>query len=556
MKRRVLVAVLTLVAIVAVVTVTGCGECEHVYDHVCDTVCNECGFERTVSGHRYDNDCDAHCNKCNGLREVGEHNYTADCDADCDICGAKRDASEHVYDNACDQLCNACNFMREVGSHVYDNGCDASCNECNAERAVSEHVYGFVCDTSCDVCGFIREAEEHTYSGKCDLSCNVCGDSERANADEHEYSADCDTECGVCGEKRVTAVDHEYTNDCDAYCNNCNALRVNVSHSWSDWKSKGDATCTEDGTKYRRCAICKAEDTVIDKGTATGHYYLGSTGYTFNNDATHAKDGTESRICFLCEQKADTRTAPGTAGHSFGKDGKCKECGFSTPALSAYMAYESFEELQKLNQSFVAAIDLNKTTGKITVETKKTGVTYTIVSRGGLYDSNIRALKIARAASNNESGNDTVFDVAPFNSAVITAKHVIEFDIMIGSGNATNIYLNGRKEKNGSAVFNQFVWYNDARKSVYIGNVEAVKDVPDDQWVTVALAIDDEAKTYDIYLEGELAVSGLPYVKAGEYYSFSECKPGCYRITANKGTGAVEFYLDNVVLYNGEYREN
>ena len=56
-----------------------------------------------------------------------------------------------------------------------------------------------------------------------------------------------------------------------------------------------------------------------------------------------------------------------------------------------------------------------------------------------------------------------------------------------------------------------------------------------------------------IYAEGQLAAAGIPYVKSDEYYSFSECVVNCYRFTANKGTTAVEFYLDNVKLYNGDY---
>lgn len=553
MKKLISVICFMILAAVTVLALAGCGECEHIYDHVCDTVCNKCGFERTVSGHKYDNDCDAHCNKCNGLREVGEHKYTSPCDATCDICGVKRDASEHTYDNACDELCNICNAMREVGAHVYDNACDAACNECGFERTVGEHEYGFECDSDCDICGFERTAAAHTYSGECDRTCNVCGDPERTVTEEHTYAYDCDTDCDVCGEKRVATAEHTYSGACDPDCNGCGFVRGELQHSWSAWKSRGDATCTEDGTKSRKCSVCKAEELAVDEGTATGHYFLGSTGYTFNNDATHSKDGTESKRCYLCDYAEDTRTATGTRGHCFDKDGKCKECGFVTPALGAYMTYESFEEYQKLNQSFSLNSGKGTNIGTVKAETKKTGVSYTIVQRGYLNDSNIRALKISRAASNNESGNDTVVDISPRSASALSSKHVIEFDIMIGADNATNIYLNGRKEKNGSAVFNQFVWYNDARKSVYIGTFEAVQGVKDGEWFSVAIEIDDEAKTYTIYAEGERVPYTFDYVKASEYYSFSECVVGCYRFTANKGKNAVEFYLDNVKLYNGEY---
>lgn len=554
MKIRVMGICLLVLTLLGAFALMGCGECEHSYDHVCDTVCNLCGYERTVSGHTYDNACDARCNKCNAPREVGEHVYSAVCDADCDICGAKREAY-HTYDNACDTLCNICNGPREVDGHVYENECDSDCNECGFVREVSGHEYSYACDVSCNVCGGIREAEEHTYSGGCDRVCNVCGDDERAVTDEHSFVSNCDTQCNVCGEKTEPAANHSYSSACDVDCDACGEVRTNVQHSWGAWRSNGDATCEEDGTKTRKCSVCKTLETDIEVGSATGHYYLGSDGYSFNNDATHLKDGTESRKCYLCDNPDGTRPAIGTAGHCFDKNGKCKECGWYVPDLSAYMVYGSFEEYQYKNQSFYSVIDRTKTTGMITAETRKTGVTYTIVSRGNPADSNLRALKIERAASQNETGNDTIVDVAPTYVGRLTAKHVIEFEIMIGSGNGTNIYLNGRKEKSGSsAVFNQFVWYNDAYKSVLIGNTTLVDGVEDNVWYRIALAIDDEAKTYDIYVEGVKALSGISYVKSAEYYSFSECAVGCYRFTANKGKGAVEFYLDNITVYNGEYR--
>ena len=46
---------------------------EHLYDNDCDTVCNICGFTRTVT-HSYDSDCDDTCNIC-GARRTPNHHY-------------------------------------------------------------------------------------------------------------------------------------------------------------------------------------------------------------------------------------------------------------------------------------------------------------------------------------------------------------------------------------------------------------------------------------------------------------------------------------------------
>ncbi|MBR2460784.1 MAG: hypothetical protein IKB34_06110, partial [Clostridia bacterium] len=44
-------------------------------------------------------------------------------------------------------------------------------------------------------------------------------------------------------------------------------------HKWTDssWKSNGDATCTQDGTRSRKCPVCKTEEVEPDPDTATGH---------------------------------------------------------------------------------------------------------------------------------------------------------------------------------------------------------------------------------------------------------------------------------------------
>ena len=576
MKKRVFGLFLLLIAVTAVCLATSCSECEHVYDNECDAVCNECEEKREVDGHVYSFSCDKECNECGFTREEvihtyssacveyctncrasrtdgAMHVYSSDCDAECNVCGGKRTPAEHVYTNACDTECNLCGTARTAGAHFYDNECDTECNECGAVRTVNGHTYSYDCDTKCNFCTFVREAEEHTYSGDCDKTCNVCSEEREINGN-HTYSADCDAECNVCGETRTANGAHLFTADCDATCNNCGLKRTNVQDH--NWRKKVTVvqrrTCTDDEIVKKTCLDCEHEELEV-RNKAFGHDYDPTAPYVFNNDATHTKDGTESQYCIYGDGSRNQRPAPGTAGHCFDSTGKCKECGWIAPVITNSTVYESFESYNKLNQTYTSTVFNANSKGNVKAETSKLGVTYTVVSRGNVYGQNIRALKIAREASANESGNDALVDAVPTTSVPLTAKHVVEFEIMIGSSNGSNIYLNGRKEKGGSAVFNQFVWYNDAYKSVLIGNTTLVEGVEDNQWYKIALAIDDEEKTYDIYVEGVKVLSGIEYVKADSYYSHSEAVAGCYRFTANKGTAAVEFYLDNISVYNGEY---
>ena len=545
MKKRIFGICLLLLALVALPVFAGCGECEHVYDHVCDTVCNTCGAERTVSGHRYDNDCDDRCNKCNALREVGEHQYDNVCDIDCNICGAKKESVTHTYDNACDVLCNICNALREVGDHVYDNACDAFCNECEAERTVADHVTDCACDGECNICGTTLQAAPHTYAGDCDEYCNVCKDM-RETTVQHTFTSECDTDCDVCGAIRTSNGTHTYSSDCDSRCDVCNYLRVDLKHTWGSWVSNGDATCEADGTQSRVCSVCEMEESIIDSDSAKGHSF---GGYVYNNDATHLKDGTESKYCANCGKTEGTRTASGTKGHSFDGNGRCKGCGLVAPALSAYMVYESFESMQTIGAVFGNNTDGAHSKSLVRILSPTDGVTYTIVSRGGLTDSNIRALKIARAASNKETGNDAYIDFVPQQS--LASKHVVAFDIMIGSGNKSNISFSGKTSNNGPA-FNNFFAYRSSENALYIAGQVVPADVDFDTWYSVAFVIDNSTRTYGIYLEGEHVISGIPFINQS-YDPQGEAGVDLYRISSSGGKTAVEFYLDNIKVYNGDY---
>ena len=95
-------------------------------------------------------------------------------------------------------------------------------------------------------------------------------------------------------------------------------------HKWTDWKSDGNATCTEDGTQSRKCPICKKTESQKEPDSATDHWFVASS-YVYNGDATcqgadydselgiGTGNGTETATCALCGEAEDTRIAKGTA---------------------------------------------------------------------------------------------------------------------------------------------------------------------------------------------------------------------------------------------------
>ena len=213
----------------------------HVWDHSCDTTCNNMGCTETrEKKHVFDNDCDTTCNNegCDGTQEK-KHSFGYDCQEVCgnEGCGYTRPV-EHKFLSDCDPDCNKqqCTYVREVAPHKYDNGCDKFCNVFN--------------------CGFERNATK--------------GDP---NYDEnyvvgHKYANDCDTTCDVCGVKRSVG-DHVYDNLCDTACNICNTERA-TAHQFNNWTVTKPADKGVEGEQSRRCVICGLTETKTLTALPTG----------------------------------------------------------------------------------------------------------------------------------------------------------------------------------------------------------------------------------------------------------------------------------------------
>ena len=108
------------------------------------------------------------------------------------------------------------------------------------------------------------------------------------------------------------------------------------NHSYGEvWTSNNDATCENDGTKYKECQYgCGTKDTQTDTDSALGHEF---GDWTYNNDATCENNGTETGTCQRegCNV-TDTRVAKDTKlNHEFGNwvsnnDATCETDGTET----------------------------------------------------------------------------------------------------------------------------------------------------------------------------------------------------------------------------------
>lgn len=127
-----------------------------------------------------------------------------------------------------------------------------------------------------------------------------------------------------------------------------------VNHTYTNYVSNNDASCTADGTKTAVCDVCKTEtNTITDEGSALGHDYesavIASTceqgGYTvtvckrchiteisdeteplghyfadyvYDNNATCTENGTKTAKCDRCDAIYTVEAEDTAKGHSFG----------------------------------------------------------------------------------------------------------------------------------------------------------------------------------------------------------------------------------------------
>ena len=95
-------------------------------------------------------------------------------------------------------------------------------------------------------------------------------------------------------------------------------------HSFSEYYSNDDATCTKDGTKTAWCDYdCGETDTIADEGSKRDHSF---TDYKSDDNATCTEDGTKTAYCDYGCGETDTIKDEDTAGCSY-TDGVCGACG-------------------------------------------------------------------------------------------------------------------------------------------------------------------------------------------------------------------------------------
>ena len=152
-------------------------------------------------------------------------------------------------------------------------------------------IEGMNADVSATINYIIHDGEEDSTAPSEESSEPTEGSSEPT---EHVHTVVEDKAVApTCTETGLTAGKH---------CSVCNEIIQKQEvvpakgHSYTNYVSNNDATCTEDGTKTAICDrdSCDVKDTVADTGSKREHKF---TNYVSNNDATCEADGTKTAEC-------------------------------------------------------------------------------------------------------------------------------------------------------------------------------------------------------------------------------------------------------------------
>lgn len=128
---------------------------------------------------------------------------------------------------------------------------------------------------------------------------------------------------------------------------NCGSVeKATTEHSWGEWVTVREPSCTEKGVQTRECDNCGDTETAdlpakghtyADEFTChdrvctvedCGHIEKATTAHNFGDweivkEPTCTEEGLKERICSVCGDKESEKIA---TEHSFGEDGVCTNC--------------------------------------------------------------------------------------------------------------------------------------------------------------------------------------------------------------------------------------
>ena len=223
----------------------------------------------------------ATCDRCDATDTVADagsakgHDYadaTCTTPKTCKVCGATDgEALGHSYATVWSKgedghwhECAACGDKVDFGTHDYGTEGD-SCVICEYERS---HVHRLTLVPGVD-------ATCTTDGNKAYYTCSGCENWFEDGSGSIVISDKTSVVIGALGHDLSEATCTEAATCQREGCGHIEGTAL--GHSFTNYVSNNDATCTADGTKTATCDRCDATDTVADAGSAKGHDYADAT---------------------------------------------------------------------------------------------------------------------------------------------------------------------------------------------------------------------------------------------------------------------------------------
>ncbi len=176
----------------------------------------------------------------------------------------------------------------------------------------------------------------------------------------------------------------------------------------------------------------------------------------------------------------------------------------------------------------------------------KSGVTYSVVESDNFAEGETVARSLYLHRDAGASGEtDGYINLTP---AIVNIANVyaVEMDLMVTEKTTGSVSLNGRKA-GATTQFNNFITYT-ASTGQLTANGQVAATLENNKWYKITLMVYDEARYYDVYVDGWKVLGQVDYANAA-YFKRSETDINLYRITMSSGATETDFYLDNLAIY-------
>ncbi|MGN0467227.1 MAG: leucine-rich repeat protein [Acutalibacteraceae bacterium] len=301
------------------------------------------------------------------------------------------------------------------------------CNRCDEKNDITviplaEHSYeGKVTQPTCITNGYTTHTCVKCGYSYTDSVIEMTGHSEKiinkvdATCTEPGYTGD--VICEVCNET-ITAGE---------------VIKA-TGHSFTNYVSNGDATCTKDGTKTAKCDRCDVTNTVADTGSKLKHSQATAVKENVKKATCKANGSYDSVVyCSVCKAEISrSKKTIAKTGHTekttttkatTSKDGKvvttCSVCKKTLKTTTIYKA--SSIKLSKTSFTYNGKAQKPTVTVKNSKGTAlKNGTNYTVSYSSGCKNTGKYAVKIT--FKGNYSGTKTLyFNILPGKTSKLTA---------------------------------------------------------------------------------------------------------------------------------------